>query len=173
VVNTIVVIDIVVRAFGVSVVLFEIDSVTSGWNKFLGVGSDDTSGVEWVGSSLERVCLTSGGIERGRLAFSGVLGGNPELSNNHSTNRQSTSFVGADILDTGQSLNSVHSADESVPICEILRCSGKGEGDDGDKRSGQDRDGRSDSVGSDSKRDVVGETSRGDDNDGNDTGTSE
>jgi hypothetical protein len=62
VVDTIVVVHVVVRAVFALFVVLEIDSVASGRYELFGIGSDDTSGVEWIRSSLERVCLSSGSV---------------------------------------------------------------------------------------------------------------
>ena len=173
VVNTIVIVGNVISAFFGLFVVFEIDSVTSGRNELLVVGSNDTSGVEWVGSSFERVGLSLGSVEGSCFAFSSIGSWNPEFSDNHSTNGQSTSLVGTYILDTSQSFDRVHSSYQRVSFGEILGCSSEGQGDDGDKGCGKNGDGGSDGVCGNCEGDIVGESGGSDDNNSDDDGTSE
>lgn len=171
--NAIVVIGDIVRAFLALLVILEIDRITSRWDKLLVIGSDDTSWIEWVGSGLKRVGLSFGGIERSGLALSRIGSWDPEFSDNHSTDSQSTSLVRADVLDTSQSFDSIHSSNQGISIGEILGSSSERQRDDSDEGRGKDRNGGSDGVCSNGERDVIGETSRGDDNDGDNNSTTE
>jgi hypothetical protein len=94
------------------------------------IGSDITPRVKSVGTgSLERIGLASSGVERGGLRWTRIDGGNPELSDDHSTHGQSTGLksacirvfkitvthlVGTDVFHTGKSLDGVHSSDKSI-----------------------------------------------------------
>lgn len=171
--DSVVIVGDVVRAFLSLLVVLEIDGITARRGKFFVVGSDDTSGKKWVGSSFERVSLSFGGIERGRFAFSSIGGWDPEFSYNHSTDGQSTGLVGADILDTSQGFDSIHSSYQSVSIGEILRSPSECEGNDSDQRGGQNRNRGSDSVGGDSEGNIIRETGGSDNDDGDDDGTAE
>lgn len=169
-----------VRALGRS---FVVQVEGSGVSDHLSVGSNITAWVESIGAgSLEGIGLTARSVEWCHFSWSGVDSGNPEFSDNHTADCQgtglvladasfildSTHLVGADILDTGQSFDSVHATDERISRGQVLRSSSKCKTDNGDQTGGQDRNGGGDSVGRDGQWDIL-EPSRSDDNEGDNT----